>query len=182
VVEIQENYKEFVPPAWFRSTVERLLTSLGAEHVGGLGSVVLTDAASIGRGKTHRVGSRKFERNRCRGFYNPKWRGQMAWIQLLTDNIVVGYPTFLLRLQLLRDLVVAEVLYHEVAHHLKDRVGSNGRGGEEAAEYWRRRLLKIHARRHYQYLRPVLFVLKPLVCFWLSMVHVQVTAPKPRSG
>lgn len=163
MVEIHENYKVLVPPAWFRPTVERLLMSLGPEHLGGLQSVVLADAAGIGRGKTRRVGGRKYDRNSCRGFYNHQWRGQPAWIQLVTDNIVAGYPTSLLRFQLVRDLVVAEILYHEVGHHLHEAVGSATRGGDEAAENWRKRLLKIHAQRRYQYLRPFVSVLKPLV-------------------
>jgi hypothetical protein len=134
--------------------------SLGAEHLSGLQSVVLTDTASIGRGKTRRVGGRKYNRNSCRGFYNYQWRGQPAWIQLVTDNIVAGYPTSLLRVQLLRDLIVAQTLYHEIGHHLHEAVGSATRGGEDAAEYWRKRLLKIHVQRRYGYLRPLAPVLK----------------------
>ena len=171
MVEIHENYKVSVPPPWFRSTVERLLRSLGPEHVGGLRSVVLTDATGIGRGKTIRVGGRKYDRNRCRGFYNREWRGQMAWIQLMTDNIVEGSPTFLLRFQLFRDLAVADTLYHEVGHHLHETIGSATRGGEEAAEYWRRRLLRIHFRRQYQSVRPVLRVLKPLASLSLLLIN-----------
>src|SRR5262245_7313753 len=88
----------------------------------------------IGRGKTRRVAGRRYDINSCRGFYNFRWRGQQAWIQLVADNIVAGYPTPLLCFQLLRDLVVAQTLYHEVGHHLHEAVGSATRGGEEAAE------------------------------------------------
>ena len=57
MIEIHESYKgTFLAPAWFRPTVERLLKSLRPEHLGGLQSVVLTNSASIGRGKTRRVG------------------------------------------------------------------------------------------------------------------------------
>src|SRR6185436_11577680 len=104
--------------------------SLGPEHIGGLKSVVFTDSASIGRGKTRRVAGRKYDRNACRGFYYQGWNGKPAWIQLVADSVVAGYPPFLLRFQLLRDLVVAEVLYHEVGHHLQARAGSTGHGGE----------------------------------------------------
>ena len=165
VIEIHERYKVTVPPAWFRPTVERLLESLRPEHVGGLRSVVLTDSAGIGREKTGRVGCRKYDRDKCRGFYYQEWRGQPAWIQLVTDNIIAGCPTFLMRLQLFRDQGVAEVLYHEVGHHLHMTVGSATRGGEEAAESWRKRLSRIHFRRRYWYLRPIVVVLQPLVQF-----------------
>jgi hypothetical protein len=68
-----------------------------------------------------------------------------------------------MRLQVIRDLEVAEVLYHEVGHHLHMTVGSATRGGEEAAEYWRKRLTVIHFKRRYWYLRPIVPVLKALV-------------------
>jgi hypothetical protein len=67
----------------------------------------------------------------------------------------------LMHLQIFRDLEVGDVLYHEVGHHLHATVGSATRGGEEAAEYWRRRLSGIHFRRRYWYLRPVFSVLRP---------------------
>jgi len=133
------------------------------EHVGGLKSVILTDSGSIGTGKTRRVAGRKYDRNACRGFYHQQWRGQPAWIQLVADNIVADCPPSLLRVQFVRDQEVAETLYHEVGHHLHFSVGSAARGDEEAAEYWRRRLSRIHFRRRYWYLRPVFLVLKPFV-------------------
>src|SRR5688572_9355952 len=139
--------------------------SLRAEHLGGLKSVVLTDSASIGRGKTRRVAGRKFDRNACCGFYYQAWRGQPAWIQLIADNILAGYPAPLLRVQLFRDLEVANALYHEVGHHLHETVGSATHGGEEAAEYWRKRLFHIHFRHRYWYLRPIILVLKTPVRF-----------------
>ena len=134
MIEIHESYKVFVPPPWFRPTVERLLISLRAEHLGRLQSVVLTDSASIGRGKTRRVEGKKYDRNSCRGFYHREWHGEPAWIQLVTDNIVAGYAASpLLRLQPFRDQAVAEVLFHEVGHHLHTTVGSATSGGEKSA-------------------------------------------------
>src|SRR5689334_13026066 len=97
--------------------------SLEPEHLGGLKSVVLTDSASIGRGKTRRVAGKKYDRNACRGFYYQEWNGKPAWIQLVANNIVPRYPSFLMGFQLLRDLVVAEILYHEVGHHIQARLG-----------------------------------------------------------
>ena len=139
--------------------------SLPLQHVGGLQSVILTDSASIGKGKTQRVAGRKYDRNACRGFYHQEWRGQPAWIQLVTDNILVSCPTALLRFQLFRDIEVGDTLYHEVGHHLHLTVGSARRGGEETAEYWCKRLTRLHFRRRYWYLRPVVVALKTPVRF-----------------
>jgi len=132
------------------------------EHVGSLKSVILTGSSAIGRGKTRRVSGRRYDRNACRGFYHREWHGQPAWIQLVADNISASCPRALLRLQYFRDQEVAEVLYHEVGHHLHFSVGSAARG-DEAAEYWRKRLFRIHFRRRYWYLRPVFLLLRPIV-------------------
>src|SRR5262245_27978894 len=139
MIEIHESYKAFTPPpSWFRPTVERLLMSLRSEHVGNLQSVVLTDSASIGRGKTGRVSGRKYDRNACRCYDYQAWRCQPPLIQIVADNIVANCPSPLLHLQLFRDYEVAQTLYHEIGHHLHQTVGS--RGGEEAADSWRNRL------------------------------------------
>ena len=149
------------------------MMSLPLQHVGGLQSVILTDSASIGKGKTQRVTGRKYDRNACRGFYHREWRGQPAWIQLVTDNILVGFPTSLLRFQLFRDLEVGETLYHEVGHHLHLTVGAAGRGGEETAAYWCKRLSGIHFRRRYWYLRPVVMALKGPCRFLRRFVSIR---------
>jgi hypothetical protein len=179
VLEINESYKGFTPPSWFRPTVERLLSSLPSEQLVNLRSIVLTDSVSIGRGKTRRVSGRKYDRNACRGFYYQAWRGRPAWIQLVADNIVAGCPAFLLHLQLFRDHQVAQTLYHEVGHHLQKTIGSTVRGEEEVAEYWRDRLVKMHFQHRYRYLRPVVLVLKTPVQFLQQFVSGNT---KPKGG
>ena len=69
MVTVHEAYNEYTPPSWLRPTVERLLTSLNDQPIGNLGSVVLTNSAAIGDGKTQRVHGRKHERRDCLGFY-----------------------------------------------------------------------------------------------------------------
>jgi hypothetical protein len=164
---IRENYKRHTPPTWVRPTVERLLRSLAPEHIGGLEAVVLTDSASIGKGKTQRVGKRKHLRNKCRGFYHPRSNSTGgAWIEVILDNVVPGtVPRPLLWFQLGRDFLLAETLYHEVGHHLEDSVGAAKRRGEAAADDWCRRLTRRHMRKNYWYLIPVVRVLRRVVKF-----------------
>ncbi|HYO76119.1 MAG TPA: hypothetical protein VE010_06610 [Thermoanaerobaculia bacterium] len=162
--DIHERFRRHTPPRWVRPTVERLLESLPAGHLGAIQAIVLTDAATIGRGKTHRVGRRKYLRNECLGFYHPASRRQGAWIELVVDNIVPRDSSrVLLWFQLFRDWYVSKTLYHEIGHHLDATVGSATRGGEAAAEDWRRRLSRIHARRHYRHLKPLLRGLRLIV-------------------
>jgi hypothetical protein len=156
-VAIHENYKDYTPPPWVKPAVERLLASLAPEHIAGLESIVLTDAASIGKGRTHRVGKRKYRRSECRGFYNPRTRTSAAWIQLVVDNVIAGWDTWMPRF--LRDAIISRTLYHEVGHHLEHTVGAATRRGEAAAEDWRRRLARIHFGRRY----PILSLLVRLL-------------------
>ena len=176
MVDILEAYRSFDPPKWFRPTVDRLLASLASEHTSNLRAIVLTDSHSIGKGKTQRVAGRKFRRSECLGFYNPAYRGEQPWIQLVVDNIIKSKSPSFLRLQLFRDLVVSKTLFHELGHHLHETLGSASRGGESAAHDWTRRLSRIHFRAKYWYLRPVVLALRPMLRFARNMARRKAAA------
>src|SRR3989442_11828232 len=156
MVTVHEAYNESPPPSWLRPTVERLLTSLNDQPIGNLGSVVLTNSAAIGDGKTQRVHGRKHERRDCLGFYHAAGRNERAWIEVVVDNIARRLPRPWDYLQFARDLHVANTLFHEMGHHLHATIGSAGRDHEAAAEDWRLRLTRIHIRKRYRYLIPLL--------------------------
>jgi hypothetical protein len=163
VATVHESYREYQAPRWIRPTVERLLASIPAAHLSGLGTVVLTDAAAIGVGKTKRVAGRKYNRNACLGFYRRKHGGTPASIEIVVDNAVAGWPAFVFVLNLFRDLVVARVLFHELGHHLDATIGAAAPTGEAAAEDWNRRLGRLYFRRRYWWLRPFAAVVRPVV-------------------
>jgi hypothetical protein len=163
---VHESYRNYQPPPWIRPTVERLLAAIPAAHLSGLGAVVLTDAAAIGVGKTSRVAGRKYNRNTCLGFYQRKHRGTPASIEIVVDNAIAGWPTWVLALNLCRDLVLARVLFHELGHHLDATIGAAARTGEAAAEDWRRRLGRRYFRRRYWWLRPFAAGFRP-VARWM---------------
>lgn len=165
MVEIRHNYKNYEPPRWVEKSVRRLLKSLSEEHLLGIGAIVLTDSASVGKGKTNRVGGRKYKRNKCFGFYNPAWRGEPAWIQLIVDNIVRSGPR-MLPFSYMRDLIVGFTLYHEIGHHLHATVGSAARGGEDSADDWAMRLLDIHERRRHWYAKYFMAIAGRLILFF----------------
>jgi hypothetical protein len=155
MIEISERYRGSVRPQWMRTTVDRLLRSVPPELLNGLGTVMLTDAEAIGRGKTRRIRGRKYDRNKCLGFYHPRTQSETAWIELVVDNIAAGAPRPLCALQFIRDMVVSQTLFHEIGHHLDATLGSGARGGEAAAEDWSRRLSRAHFLKRYWYLKPI---------------------------
>ncbi len=180
--EIIENYKDYVPPAFVKGSIERLLGSLAPEHLSGLGSVVLTNAQAVGRGKTHRIRGRKYRRNACRGFYHQATQRERAWIEIVVDTTVHPLPRPLLFTGVVPEFLLAQALYHEVGHHLDATVGSASRAGEAAAEDWRRRLTKIHMRRRYWYFLPLLVVLRFIFRLFGPAIDHKINEAKRQAG
>jgi hypothetical protein len=182
LAEIVENYKNYAPPEFVRGSIERLLGSLSLEHVAGLESIVLTNSGAVGRGKTHRIRGRKYRRNTCGGFYHHATPRERAWIEIIVDTTVAPLPRALLLTSAVPDFLLAQTLYHEVGHHLDATVGSASRTGEAAAEDWRRRLTKIHMRRRYWYLFPLLVVLRFVFRLFGPAIDRQIDEVKRQAG
>jgi len=168
LVDIHENYRDYVPPSWVRATVERLMASLTAEHVGNLEAIVLTNSARVPKGKTNRVAGRKYQNRECLGFYHPATSQGRAWIELVVNNIVTqSGGRRLPSLNMVRDLLVGMTLYHEIGHHLHETLGSAERGGEASADDWSSRLSGVHIHKRYGHLESLFkifgFLLSPVV-------------------
>lgn len=177
MVEISERYRSNPAPPWMRRTVERLLGSLAQEHLTGLRTIVLTDAASVDGGKTRRRGGRKYDRKDCLGFYYPAHRQGPAWIELVADNIIGALARPLHPIQLARDVVVARALFHEIGHHLHATRGSRGQHPEAGAEDWRLRLTRGHFQKQYWYLAPVARRLLTMLRFLRRRMTSQYSGP-----
>ena len=160
---VREDYGRYVPPKWIRPTVERLLAGIPVAYSSGLGAIVLTNSSMIGAGKTQRVAGRKYHRNACRGFYHRAYRGSHASITLVVDNILKSAPRAAQAFRPTRDAILANVLFHEIGHHLDRTLGAAAPSGEAAAENWRHRLGRHYFQRRYVWLRPLARALHPVV-------------------
>ena len=157
------------------------LAAVPAAHLSNVQAIVLTDAASVGAGRTQRVRGRKFDRRACLGFYHPKQPGSAASIHIVVDNVVAsGAAPFLLAFAPLREQMLANVLFHELGHHLDVTIGAAAPGGEAAADDWSRRLSRAYFRRRYWWLRPIAQVLRPLVAW--EVRRRRRARIRPRSG
>ena len=154
IVPIRDDYQVYRPPHWVKKTVIRLLESLSSAHVGALAAVVLTDSSKVGKGRAARVRGRKYWLKQCLGYYTPAHAREPAAVFLVVDNIMRD-RRHLHWVQFVRDAMLADVLYHEIGHHLHSTVGSHADGRETSADAWQRRLWRIHLRRRYWYLRPL---------------------------
>jgi hypothetical protein len=179
IVPIYENYKGYRPPWDARSTIAKLFSALPNRYLSGLQSVVLTNAAAIGRGKTQRVNGKKHLRQSCLGFYHRKRNGEQPWIEIVVGNAISAFrvPRVLMRVPLLRNIVLADTLFHEIGHHLDDTIGARARSGEAAAEGWQGRLIVFYFRKKYWYLMPVVRIAK-----WLfdRVIRKHLAIPKAR--
>ena len=72
---------------------------------------------------------------------------------------------------------MAEVLYHEIGHHLHRTVAREHEETENVAEKWRRRLSRYYLRRKYWYFIPVAYLTRRLY----RMARV-LARSKPRFG
>jgi hypothetical protein len=168
MLPIYENYKDYEPPRYAKPAITRLLANLPMQYVSGLESVVLTNAPVIGRGKTNRLGGKKYLRNRCRGWYHPKSNDGQAWIEIVVDNVVATSfihrgPKILCRIPLMQDIALSRTLFHEIGHHLDSSMGSLGRGKEASADAWIPRLIRCYFRKRYWYLIPFVRPAKAIV-------------------
>jgi hypothetical protein len=123
---------------------------LPQNYLSGLHSVVLTDSAAIGKGKTRRVSGKKYLRRDCLGFYNSARKGEAASVELVVDNIIAqgfrGRAAVLTPFPFFRETAFARILFHEVGHHLDHTIGAPARTGEAAAEKWCELLLLNYLR------------------------------------
>ncbi len=169
MVEIVESYRDWSPPIDVSGVVSRLLTGSAARYQIGLATVVLTNASGLShdrrRQKTWSRG-RKVPIAKSRGLYHQEWHGDPAWVEVFVDNTLKGIPLWLLRLPILQDAVVADVLFHEIGHHLHATQAPEHREREDVAERWERRLWRQYARRQYWYLLPLFYPIHLGVRLW----------------
>jgi hypothetical protein len=159
---IVESYRDFEPPVNFRQSVETLLRYVPPKYLVGLETIVLTNRASLNRDvRKQKVWSRnrKVRLAESLGSYSRSWKSSPAAVWLYVDNIVEAGATWFKWFPVLRYAMPAEVLYHEIGHHIHTVHRPLHEGRENVADDWRRKLWANVCRRHYWYLYPLLYVL-----------------------
>jgi hypothetical protein len=157
-----ESYRDFTPPSNFRGDVETLLRYVPPKYLVGLKTIVLTNRAGLTRSKRKQ---RVWSRNRMvrladsLGSYSRASRSSPATVWLYVDNICRQQAEWFRWIPLLRYAVSADVLYHEIGHHIHTVHRRVHDGRENVAEDWSRKLSGHFWRKHYWYLLPLLYPL-----------------------
>jgi hypothetical protein len=163
-VEVIEHYKDYSPPTDVRAMTRRLLCYVSPRYLIGLGHVVLTNTTALPRrrrrGKTWARG-RKVSIVKAGGVYHAKTNTRPAWIEVFVDNTVLQ-DTVIRRVPVLRDLALAEILYHELGHHIHATLRPEHREPEGVADKWERRLTALYFRKRYWYLMPIMYLCSPI--------------------
>ena len=93
----------------------------------------------------------------CLGTYHHATRSSNAVVWLYVDNILKSWPTWICRVPFVRHLLIEDVLYHEIGHHIHAVHKPVFEGRENVAEDWEARLGKRFFKARYWYLMPVLY-------------------------
>jgi len=179
-IEICESYKDFLPPSWIRRSVTRLVDGVPEKYVSGLHSVTLTNTDGLNhRRRRQKTISRKRKVSviECRGLYHQKWQGKPATIELFVDKIIHRWPVIVLKVPLFQDLLLADVLYHELGHHIHKTSAPEHREREDVAEDWQKKLGRHYFRQKYKWLKPFRIIRKPIVALLLKITKLIQRTP-----
>lgn len=148
-VKIVAQYHNYSPPVDVYRSVRLLLKYVPAEHLARLRLIVLTNSEEVGTQIRGKIFSDK-DRVRpadCAGLYSE------GRVLLLVDRILAPYPEALLLVPPFKTFVIAEVLYHEIGHHIHRLQQPGYRTDKETvADEWREKLLHKFLTQRYWYL------------------------------
>jgi hypothetical protein len=156
-VRILEEYYNYRPPVRVYRSVEVLLRYVPEEHLNGLRTITITNSEYMGKALKGKFiqDKRRFRASDCRGMY---WNNQ---IWLILDQIC-EVDTFMI-IPAVRTILIGEVLYHEIGHHIHKIEQPGFRKDKEAfADEWRDKLMQTFVRQRYWYLLGVLKLFLPV--------------------
>jgi hypothetical protein len=151
-------FQNYEPPFDSEKMIRRMLAVVPANYLWGLHSIVLTNVQALSRKSREQkaAGRRRVALKETLGYYTEAWKGEPARVTLLIDNLEKKWGRNWLRFGLLRDAPLAELLFHEVGHHIHRLHIPEYDGGENVAEKWSKKLWGKYMRSRYWYLVAVI--------------------------
>jgi len=159
-------FDHFKPPFDAASTVKRLLGTVPSKYLTGLGAVVITNSRALSRERRNsatKARRRKVRIANAAGLYHPPVSGNPAWIEIFVDNALRGWEKSLwLRIPLIRESKLSDVLFHEIGHHIGLTVHPEYREKEDVADVWKVRLQRSYHRQRFGWIRRFALLFQPL--------------------
>lgn len=120
-VEVRVAYRNYRPPVDVAAAVKLLVSYVPRQYLKKLGRIVLANSSGLNRSFRHAKTwshDHKVRLYESGGLYFQERRGSSASIVLLVDNIIHSRRPLILKFPPVRNHIFAEVLYHEIGHHI----------------------------------------------------------------
>lgn len=157
--QIVVAFQNYTPPFDAEKAVRRLLRIVAANFLWGLHTIVLTNVGALSHNEREQkgLGRRRAPLREGLGYYTRAWKGQPARITLLLDNVEKRWGRSWLRFGFVRDVVLADLFYHELGHHIHRLHVPEYEGRENVADKWSKKLWGKFLRHEYWYLLPLFY-------------------------
>jgi hypothetical protein len=151
-------FQDYAPSYNAEKAVRRMLRYVPEKYLNGLHAIVLTNVAALSRKERDRkaAGRSRVALAEALGYYSQEWRGEPARVTILLDNLDKRLGRRWLRVGLLRDMELSDVLYHELGHHIHHVHRREYEGRENVAEKWSKKLSSNFMSARYWYLFPLI--------------------------
>ena len=183
---ISTSFSGYEPPFDLAPIVRRMLESVPREYLLGLGEVVLTNRNALTRKQRRSVVKsrrRKVSVGEVRGLYHPAFNEGRAWIEIFVDNTLRGWErSGWLRIPLLREAKIGDVLFHEIGHHIHFSHRPEYREREDVADVWKVRLQRQYAASRFRWMASLGRLLRPLLGSFMDRQRARVELRMLRAG
>jgi hypothetical protein len=147
---------------------------------------VLTNASGLPRKRRNsavKARQRKVRLSAAGGLYHPAANGNRAWIEIFVDNTLRGWEKgWWLRVPFIRESKLADVLFHEIGHHIHFAVRPEYREKEDVADVWKVRLQRNYHQQRFGWIRIVSRFVRPLLGQSLERQREKLELEMLRSG
>ncbi len=170
--EVIVAFSDYEPRFDVASTVQHILNSIPRKYLIGLSAVVLTNSRALSRKRrniTLKSRQRRTGLGAAAGLYHAAAKSNPAWIEIFVDNVLRGWEkTFWVRSRLFRESSLADVLFHEIGHHIHRTIRPEYREREDVADVWKVRLQRNYHKQRFGWIRIVARFIKPLMGSFLE--------------
>lgn len=162
--------------------VERMVASVPSKYLTGLKEIVLTNSSGLSRKRRRSVTKARKHKVKiveAGGLYHQAWRGNFAWIEIFVDNTLRGVEnSWWLKINFIRESVLAGVVFHEIGHHIHATTNPEYRDKEDVADSWMRKLKKQYFRSRLEWLRIIVYPLRPLLRLIIRFLQAKLASKK----
>ncbi len=179
---IVASFSGYTPPFDPVPIVERMVASVPPKYLIGLKEIVLTNLSGLSRKRRRSVTKarkRKVRIVEAAGLYHPAWQGNRAWIEIFIDNNLRGVENrWWLKINFVRESVLAGVVFHEIGHHIHATARPEYRDKEDVADTWKSKLNRQYFRSRHPWIRAFLYPLRPLLRIITRFLKARLASKK----